>query len=147
MLAKTIALGILFALFPQLLPAQTPQQFAETNSISEKDWTDTLDYCGWLLDAQFWFDHPDSESAKQFVAELNLSTADESAFRVIVADFNKRHDQLVADHFAKLDRDEWTPETETKLIKDLLDATNGAVERIKASLTADGVKNVQNAFL
>lgn len=146
-LATTIALGILFTLFAQTLAAQTQQQLAEANSISEKDWTDTLGYYGWLVDARFWFDHPDSASAKQFFAELNLSAADDAAFRTIVADFNKRHDQLMADDYAKLTGNEWTPETETKLTKDLIDATNEAIERLKTNLSADGVKNVHNAFL
>ena len=146
-LAKTIALALLLGLFAQRAQAQTPQQLAETNSISEKDWTDTLDYGGWLLDAQFWFDHPDSEYAKEFLADLNLNASDDAAFRTIVADFNKRHDQLLADDYAKLNRDEWTPEAETKVTKDLIDATNEAVERIKANLSADGVTNVRNAFL
>jgi hypothetical protein len=146
-IAKTIALVSLFGLLALRAPAQTPQQLAEAKSISEKDWTDTLDYCGWLLDAQFWIDHADSEYAKQFFAELNLSATDEAAFRTIVVDFNKRHDLLMAEEYVKLTRAEWTPETQTKLTKDLIDATNDTIERIKTDLSPEGMKNIQNAFL
>jgi hypothetical protein len=143
---KMIAFAIFFCVFAPRVLGQTEQQLAEIKSISDQDWTTTLDFSGWLLDAQFWIDHPDSEYAKQFFAQLNLSAADDAAFRAIVADFNKRHDQLMADNYAKLDRNEWTPETETKLLKDLLDATNDALQRIKTNLTADGANKVATAF-
>ena len=146
-LAKAVALAVLLSLFGQRAPAQTQQQIAEMNLLSEKNWTDTLDYCDWLLDAQYWTEHSDSEYAKQFFMELNLSAADESAFRSIVGDFNKRHDQLMADNYAKLDSHEWTPETQTQLIKDLVNATNDAIKLIKTNLSADGASKVDNAVL
>ena len=144
--AKAISLAILFCLFAQRAPTQTQQQVAEINSISEDDWVYTLDYSGWLLDAQFWIDHPDSESAKQFFAELNLSLADDAAFRTIVANFNKRHDQLMSDNYAKLNANEWTPEIETKLLRDLLDATNDALQRFKTNLSPEGAQKFDNVF-
>jgi hypothetical protein len=142
--AKVIALAILFGVFAQWARAQTKQQLAEVHSISEKDWTETLDYCDWLLNAQFWIEHPDSEYAKQFFAELNLSAADDVAFGGIVADFNKRHDQLMADSYAKLDSSEWTPETQTKLVLDLVDTTNDAIRRIETDLSAEGASKVDS---
>lgn len=141
---KTIALAILFGVFVQRAPAQTQQQIDEINRISEQDWTDTLDYGGWLVDAQFWIDHPDSEFSKEFFAQLNLSSIDDAAFRGIVADFNKRHDQLMADDYAKLNSNEWTPDTETKLIQDIVDATNDAIQRLKTNLSAEGVRKVDS---
>lgn len=145
--AKVLAFAIFFCVFAPLIPAQTPQQVAQAKSISELDWTDTLDYFGWLLDTEFWIDHPQSEYAKQFFAELNLSAADDTAFRTIVADFGKRHEQLMAEHYAKLNRNDWTPEAETKLIHDLIDATNQAIQRIRTDMSPDGVTHVRNAFI
>jgi hypothetical protein len=141
---NVIALAIFFALFASWAPAQTQQQLAEVHSISEKDWTDTLDYCGWLLNAQFWIEHPDSEYAKQFFAQLNLSAADDAAFRGIVADFHKRHDQLMADSYAKLDSSAWNPETQTELVLDLVATTNDAIRRIRTDLSADGARKVDS---
>ena len=144
--AKIMALAIPFCLFAHPAQAQTPQQLAEINSISESDWIYTLDYCDWLLNAQFWIDHPDSEYRKQFFAELNLSPADDAVFRTIVADFGKRHEQLIADHYAKLKNNEWTPEAETKLIHDLIDSTNDAIQRIKTNLSPDGAQKFDSVF-
>lgn len=76
-----------------------------------------------------------------------MSAGDEAAFRSIVRDFNKRHDQLMAANYAKLDSGEWTPETQTKLIKDLVDATNDAMELLKTKLSADGARKVKNVVL
>jgi len=145
--AKTIALAILLGLLAQWAPAQTEHQIAEMNMLSEKDWTDTLDYCSWLLDAQFWIEHANSEYAKQFFMGLNLSAADDAALRSIVGDFNKRHNQLMADNYAKIDSGEWTTETQTKLIKDLVDATNDAIKLIKSNLSADGARKVNNVVI
>ena len=144
--AKIMALAILFCLFAHPAQAQTPQQLAEINSIGENDWIYTLDYCGWLLDARFWIDHPDSEYAKPFFADLNLSAADDAAFRTIVADFNTRDEQLMADHYAKLESNEWTPEAQSKLIHDLIDATNDAIHRIKTNLSPDGTQKFDSVF-
>jgi len=146
-LAKPITFGILVGLVAQSSPAQTEQQIAEIKMLSEKDWTDTLDYCDWLLDAQFWIEPSDSEYAKQFFMGLNLSAADEAAFRSVVKDFNKRHDQLMADNYAKINRREWTTETQTKLINDLVDATNDAIKLIQTNLSADGARKVSNVVL
>jgi hypothetical protein len=146
-LAKAIALATLFGLCARMTPAQTQHQVDEMNLLTEKDWTDTLDFGEWLLNAQFWFEHPDSQYAKQFFADLHLSAADEAAFRTIVRDFNKRHDQLMEDSCAKLDAPDWTPEVQTKLIKDLVDATNDAIKLIKTNLSADGAKSVDSVAL
>lgn len=130
-LARTIALSTLLGLFAQRVPAQPEHQIAEINMLSEKDWTDTLDYCDRLLDAQYWIDHADSQYAKRFFGKLNLSGADQAAVRGIVGDFNKRYAQSRANNYAKLEGPEWTPETHTQLIKDLADATNDAIRLSK----------------
>jgi hypothetical protein len=146
-LASAIAVAMLLGPFTQSAPAQTQQQIAEISALSPKDWTDTLDYCEWLLNAQYWIDHSDSEYAKEVFAELNLSAADDAALRSIVADFNKRHDQLMAENYAKLASPEWTPETQAKLIQDLVDATNDAIKLMKTKLSADGASKVDDLVL
>lgn len=146
-LARRIALSTLLSLFVQRVPAQTEHQIAEINMLSEKDWTDTLDYCDWLLDAQYWIDHAGSQYAKQFFGKLNLSGADQAAFRGIVGDFNKRYAQLMANNYAKLEGPEWTPETQTQLIKHLVDATNDAIRLIKTNLSVDGARDVDTVAL
>ena len=60
-LAKAIALATLFGLCTRMTPAQTQHQVEEMNLLTEKDWTDILDFGEWLLNAQFWFEHPDSQ--------------------------------------------------------------------------------------
>jgi hypothetical protein len=146
-IAKAIALATLFALSPRTTPAQTQHQIYEMNLLTENDWTETLNYGGWLLNAQFWFEHSDSTYAKQFCAGLQLSAADDAAFRTIVRDFNKRHDQLMEESYSKLDGPDWTPEEQTRLVKDLVDATNDAIKLIKTNLSADGARTVDSAAL
>jgi hypothetical protein len=141
-LPNVIALAALFALYPGIARAQTDRQLAQVHQLTESDWTDTLDYGEWLLNAQYWFDHSDSPYAKEFFASLNLSPADDAAFRTIVRDFTKRHDQLLADSYAQLDTPDWTPEAQTKLTKDLVDTTHDAIQRINSNLTAGGAKSV-----
>jgi hypothetical protein len=141
------ALAILLVLYAPIAPAQTEQQLAEIHELTETDWTNTLDYGQWLLNAQFWFDHSDSQFAKDFFAGLNLSPADDSAFRSIVRDFTMRHDQLMADSYAKLDTPAWTPEDQTKLTKDLVNAANDAIQGLKSNLTPDGANNVNAVAL
>jgi hypothetical protein len=146
-LAKAIALATLFGLGVRMTPAQTQHQVDEMHLLTDKDWTDSLDFGEWLLNAQFWFEHPDSLYAKQFFADFHLSAADEAAFRTIVRDFNKRHDQLMEESCAKLDTPDWTPEVQTKLIKDLVDATNDAIKLIKTNLSADGAESVESVAI
>lgn len=146
-LIKVILLATLFILCARTTPAQTEHQLAEMNQLTEQDWTDTLDYGEWLLNAQFWFDHSDSQYAKDFFADLHLSAGDDAKFRTIVRDFTKRHDQLLADSYAQLDTADWTPEAQTKLTKDLVDATHDAIQLIKSNLTADGARSVDVAAL
>lgn len=146
-LAMTIALAIFLGLSAHSLRAQTTQQIAEMNALSEKDWTDTLDYQDWLLNAQYWTEHSDSEYAKQFFAELNLSATDQDALRSIVSDFNKQHAQLMSDYYAKLDNPDWNSETQVKLIQALVHATKDAIQRIQTGLSADGVSRVDAAVL
>lgn len=146
-LALTIALAIFLGLSAHSLPAQTAQQLAEMNVLSEKDWTDTLDYQDWLLNVQYWAEHPDSEYAKQFFADLNLSATDQDALRSIVSDFNKRHAQLMSEYYAKLDSPDWTSETQVKLVQALVHATKDAIQRIQTGLSADGVSRVDAVVL
>ena len=146
-LAKAIALAMLLGLIAQSSRAQTQQQMDEINTLSQKDWTDTLDYCEWLLNAQYWFEHSESEYAKQVFGELNLGAADDTALRSIVGDFNEGHDQLMAAYYAKLDSPDWTPETQVKLIRELVSATNHARELIKTKLSPDGAAKVDSVVL
>lgn len=146
-LAKLIALAVLFGLSVRPTTAQTERQRADMNLLTETDWTDTLNYGAWLLNAQFWFEHSDSQYAKAFFTGLNLSATDDAAFRTILRDFNKRHDQLLAQSYAKLDDPGWTPEDQTKLTTDLIDATNHAIKSIKTNLSADGAKSIATAAL
>jgi len=53
----------------------------------------------------------------------------------------------MADNYAKIDSAEWTTETQTKLIKDLVDATNDAIKLIKTNLSADGARKVDNVVI
>lgn len=144
-LASALALVTLFALSARSAPAQTDRQLAEVHQLTDNDWTDTLDYGEWLLNAQFWFDHSDSPYAKDFFAGLDLSPDDQGAFGTIVRDYNQRHQALMAASYAKLDSPDWTPETETQLIKDLVDATHSAIQQIDSNLTPDAAKKVNAA--
>lgn len=146
-LAKGMALATLFILSPRTAPAQTDQQLAEVHQLTETDWTDTLDYGEWLLNAQFWFDHSDSQFATDFFADLDLSPADQAAFHTIVHDYNQRHNDLMAASYAKVDAPDWTPETETKLVEDLVDAGHDAMQRIKSNLSPHGAQKVNIAAL
>lgn len=142
---KAIAVAVLLGLFAENAPPQT-EPHAPGKTVSEKD-LDTLDYCLWFLRAQYWIDHPDAAYGKEFSKQLNLSPADEAAFRSIVGDFNKRHEQLLAEHYRKIKNREWTPETETKLIGDLVAATNDTIALIKTNLSAAGAMKVDNLML
>jgi hypothetical protein len=51
------------------------------------------------------------------------------------------------DSCAKLDTPDWTPEVQTKLIKDLVEATNDAIKLIKTNLSADGAKSVDSVAI
>jgi hypothetical protein len=145
-IAKSVLLGTVLSLCAQITPAQSQaQQLEEMNQLSEKDWTDSLDYGEWLLNAQYWFDHSDSPYAKQFLAGVHLSDADNSAFRTAVSDYNKRHDQLMQESYAKVETREWTTEDQVKLTKALVDAANDAIKQIHANLTDDGAKAVGNS--
>jgi hypothetical protein len=146
-LPKTFVLALLLALSPHLLPAQTPEQLADMNLLADKDWTDTLDYGEWLLNAQFWIEHPDSEFARQFFAGLNLSPADDAAFRKIVADYTKQHDQLMAADYPKVDSPDWSVASETKLLTDLRDLANNSIQLLHSNLTPDGARQVDTAVL
>jgi hypothetical protein len=141
-IAKSILVGTVLSLCAQITPAQSQAQLDDMNQLSEKDWTDTLDYGEWLLNAQYWFDHSDSVSAKQFFAGVHLSDADDSAFRTIVRDYNKRHDQLMQESYAKVETRDWTTVDQVKLTKALVDAANDAIKQIHANLTEDGAKAV-----
>ena len=141
---KGMALIILFGLLAQNAPSQTEHQNPQSNTISEKDLTDTLDYCHWFLDVQYAIDHPNSNYAKELFTQLNLGPADEAAFRTIMGDFNKRHDELMANHYAKIKIGDWTPETETQLIRDLIDGTKDAINAIRAHLSPGGARKVDN---
>jgi hypothetical protein len=146
---RTLALSILFASFfalcAQITPAQTQTQLDEMNRLSEKDWTDALDYGEWLLNAQFWFEHSDSVYAKQFFAGVHLSDADDAAFRAVVGDYVKRHDELMQESYAKVETREWTTEDQVKLTEALAGAANDAIQQIHSKLTADGAKAVDAA--
>jgi hypothetical protein len=142
---KAIAVAILLGLFAENAPPQT-EPHTPSKMVSEKD-LDTLDYCLWFLRAQYWIDHPDTAYGKEFSKQLNLNPADEAAFRSIVGDFNKRHEQLLAEHYRKIKNREWTPETETQLIGDLVAATNDTIARIKTNLSAAGAMKVDNLML
>ena len=146
-LARAIAIGVLCGLLSQFAPAQTVQRLAEIHRLSEREWTDSLDYCEWLLNAQYWIEHPEPEYAKQFLSGMKLSRADDTALRSIVADFNKRHDQLMADQYAKIDRGEWTTDDETKLVEDRVAATNDAIKLIQTKLSAEGANEVDDLVL
>jgi hypothetical protein len=147
LLAKALALAALFTLTPRFTPAQTEQQLAEVHQLTEADWSDTLNYGEWLLNAQFWLDHSDSSYAKEFFAGLDLTPTDQSAFRTIVTNFNQRHNDLMAASYAKLATPAWTPEAQTELIKDLVDATHDAMQQIKSDLTPSAAQKVAAAAL
>jgi hypothetical protein len=144
---KAIALGILLAFFAQIAAAQVLSEDAQTSAPSEKDLSDTLDYSLWLVRLQYWIGHPSSGEGEEIFKKLNLSPADATALRTIAAEFNERHDQLMAEHYAKIDKNEWTPETETRLIENLVMVTNDAIKRIHTSLTEGGAKRVDTLVL
>jgi hypothetical protein len=144
---KAFALGILLALFAQGGAAQTSTQAAQTSAPSEKDLTDTLDYSLWLLRLQYWIGHPGSGEGEEIFKKLNLSPADAAALRTVAAEYNERHEQLMAEHYGKIDNNQWTPETETQLIENLILVTKDAIRRIQSDLTEDGAKRVDNLVL
>jgi hypothetical protein len=144
---KALTLAILLALFARHAPAKMLAQDAQIGAPSEEDLTDTLDYSLWLLRLQYGIDHARSGYAEEEFKELRLSPADETALRAIVADFTKQHDKLMAQHYAKIDNNQWTPEAETQLIKNLVAATNDTIQQIHAKLTADGAKRIDNVVL
>jgi hypothetical protein len=144
---KAIAIGILLAFFAQNGVAQASPPAAQDSAPSEKDLTDTLDYSLWLLRLQYWIGHSGSKEGGEIFKKLNLSPADETALRTIAAEFHERHDQLLAEHYAKIDKNEWTPETETQLVENLIMVTNEAIKGIHGKLTEDGAKRVDNLVL
>jgi hypothetical protein len=144
---KTITLAILLGLFAQFAPARMTAQNTQASAPSEKDLTDTLDYSLWLLRVQYGIDHASSGYAEEVFKKLKLSPDDETALRAIVAEFAKRHDQLMAEHYAKIDSNEWTPDAETQLVNNLVAVANDAIQQIHTKLTADGAKRVDNVVL
>ena len=142
--ARLIAL-LQFSLAPSGISQEVPYEGSRRrNSVGPICRTD---YCLWFLRAQYWIDHPDAAYGKEFSKQLNLNPADEAAFRSIVGDFNKRYEQLLAEHYRKIKNREWTPETETKLIGDLVAATNDTIALIKTNLSAAGAMKVDNLML
>lgn len=144
---KAIALGIFLVFLAQSAVAQTSPPLPQTGAPSEKDLTDTLDYSLWLLRLEYWIAHTGSGNGEEIFKKLNLSPADATALRTIAAEFNERHDQLMAEHYEKIDKNEWTPETETQLIENLVMVTNEAIQGIHTNLTAVGAKRVDNLVL
>jgi len=146
-LVKALALVAFFTFSPRFTPAQSEHQLAEVHELTETDWSDTLNCGEWLLNAQFWLDHFDSPYAKEFFAGLDLTPTDQSTFRTIVTNFNQRHNNLMAASYAKLATPAWTPEVQTQLIKDLVDATHDAMQQIKSNLTPSAAQRVDAAAL